>query len=122
MPPAGRRARSAAGRYLPPLVACATLGLAPFVPEPHILGKLRWLLGGVADMRPVDAFDLVFHAAPWLWLMAVMVDHLLGVARGAGRRAEPSRRRVAALAAGIAIAGAALCVAWARLGPGGAAR
>lgn len=23
-----------------------TLGLAPFVPEPHIFGKVKWILGG----------------------------------------------------------------------------
>ena len=122
MPPAGPGARAGAARYGPPLVACATLGLAPFFPEPHVIGKLRWLLGGAAGMRGVDAFDLVFHAAPWLWLVAIAGDHLIGLARGAGWSARPSHRRVAVIAAGLAIAGAALCVAWARLGPGGPAR
>lgn len=28
------------------IMACLTLGLAPFVPEPHIWGKVRWILGG----------------------------------------------------------------------------
>jgi hypothetical protein len=25
-------------------MACVTLGLAPFFPEPHIWGKLKWIL------------------------------------------------------------------------------
>ena len=27
---------------LSPLLASFTLGLAPFLPEPHVIGKLRW--------------------------------------------------------------------------------
>jgi rhodanese-related sulfurtransferase len=51
-----------------PLVASLTLGLAPFSPEPHLFGKLRWLAGGASGMGPMDAFDLLMHGAPWLWL------------------------------------------------------
>jgi hypothetical protein len=43
---------------------CATLGLAPFVPEPHIWEKLRLLVAGNL-VRPIDIFDMVFHGAPW---------------------------------------------------------
>ena len=53
----------------PALIASLTLGLAPFVPEPHIVGKVRWVLGGAKGMGVVDWFDLVLHGAPWLWLM-----------------------------------------------------
>lgn len=50
------------------LLACATLGLAPFVPEPHIWEKLKMLVAG--DLaKPIDIFDLVLHAAPWLLLL-----------------------------------------------------
>jgi hypothetical protein len=50
------------------LVACATLGLAPFSPEPHVVEKLRMLAAG--DLRdPVDWFDLVLHASPWILLV-----------------------------------------------------
>ena len=45
----------------------ATLGLAPFVPEPHIAEKIRWLLQGELR-RPIDIFDLLFHGIPWLLL------------------------------------------------------
>ena len=46
---------------------CLTLGLAPFVPAPHLLEKLGMLWAGVLT-DPVDVFDLVLHGAPWLLL------------------------------------------------------
>ncbi len=70
-PPQGRSGHGAAAverRWLVPLLASLTLGLAPFVPEPHLVGKLRWIVGGGAGMTAVDVFDLVIHGAPWLWL------------------------------------------------------
>ncbi|MBP9152651.1 MAG: hypothetical protein KBF73_10240, partial [Flavobacteriales bacterium] len=45
-----------------------TLGLAPFVPEPHIVGKIRWVAGGAIGMTSMDWFDLVFHGFPWVFL------------------------------------------------------
>ena len=51
-----------------PLFATLTLGLAPFVPEPHFFGKVRWVLGGAVGMQPMDWFDLIFHGFPWVWL------------------------------------------------------
>lgn len=61
---------------LPVIILCLTLGLAPFFPEPHIFGKVRWLLGGGEGMQPMDYFDLLFHGFPWLLLIR------LGVLRG----------------------------------------
>ena len=55
------------------ILACLTLGLAPYVPEPHIVGKLRWLMGGAAGMQPMDWFDLVLHGFPWLLLLRLVV-------------------------------------------------
>ena len=49
-------------------VAALTLGLAPFAPEPHIVGKLRWILGGGEGMSATDYGDLLMHGAPWVWL------------------------------------------------------
>lgn len=50
------------------LVAMAlTLGLAPFVPEPHIWEKLKMLAAGDLS-RAVDWFDLLLHATPWVLL------------------------------------------------------
>jgi len=51
------------------ILAALTLGLAPFTPEPHIVEKLKMLFGGTL-VRPIDVFDLLMHAAPWLLLMA----------------------------------------------------
>jgi uncharacterized protein (TIGR01777 family) len=55
-----------------PLLGAASLGLAPFSPEPHVLGKLKWVLGGAHGMHAVDWLDLGMHASPWLWLFAVL--------------------------------------------------
>lgn len=51
------------------VIGCLTLGLAPFFPEPHIWEKLKMLAGGTLQ-KPVDIFDLCFHALPWLLLLA----------------------------------------------------
>ena len=51
------------------VIAALTLGLAPFVPEPHIVEKLRMLAAG-GLRRPLDIFDLLLHAAPWAVLLA----------------------------------------------------
>lgn len=52
---------------------CLTLGLAPFFPEPHILGKLRWVAGGAKGMQFMDWFDLVLHGLPWALLIRLAV-------------------------------------------------
>ncbi len=44
---------------------CLTLGLAPFVPMPHVVEKLGMLLQGTLQ-RPIDVFDLFLHGSPWL--------------------------------------------------------
>lgn len=54
------------------IAAALTLGLAPFVPEPHIVEKLRMLIQGTLT-RPLDIFDLLMHAAPWLVVIAKAV-------------------------------------------------
>ncbi len=53
----------------PLVLIAATLGLAPFVPEPHVWEKLGMLANG-ALTRPIDLFDLAFHGLPWLMLVA----------------------------------------------------
>lgn len=49
------------------ILACLTLGLAPFTPEPHVWEKLKMLAGGTLT-QPIDIFDLALHALPWLLL------------------------------------------------------
>lgn len=53
------------------LMLSLTLGLAPFFPEPHIFGKLRWIAGGANGMQVMDWFDALFHGFPWLLLIRV---------------------------------------------------
>ena len=45
---------------------CLVLGLAPFFPEPHLLGKIRWVAGGAVGMGLMDWGDLLWHGAPWV--------------------------------------------------------
>jgi hypothetical protein len=54
------------------LIIALTLGLAPFVPEPHVWEKLKLLAAGEL-VRPIDIFDLLLHGAPWLLLLAKSV-------------------------------------------------
>jgi len=54
------------------VVVALTLGLAPFVPEPHVWEKLKMLAAGMLT-RPIDIFDLLYHAAPWLLLTLKLV-------------------------------------------------
>lgn len=51
------------------VILCLTLGLAPFFPEPHIWGKLKWVAGGAVGMQMIDWFDLLFHGFPWILLL-----------------------------------------------------
>lgn len=62
-----------------PVVACLTLGLAPMTPEPHVVGKLRWVAGGAVGMGLMDWFDLVMHGAPWIWLVIALVQTVRGL-------------------------------------------
>ena len=50
------------------VILCLTLGLAPFVPEPHVWEKLKMLAAGNLK-KPVDIFDLLMHGLPFLLLI-----------------------------------------------------
>lgn len=52
-------------KILIPLVLI--LGFAPFFPQPHIVEKLRMLANGTLK-RPLDIFDLCWHAWPFVLL------------------------------------------------------
>jgi hypothetical protein len=56
------------------LVLAFTLGLAPFVPEPHVWEKLKMLASGEL-VRPIDIFDLLLHGTPWLLLGLKLTRH-----------------------------------------------
>jgi hypothetical protein len=47
------------------IIACLTLGLAPFMPEPHIWEKLKMLAAGTL-VKPIDIFDFLMHATPFI--------------------------------------------------------
>ena len=59
------------------VIAALTLGLAPFFPEPHIWEKLKMLRVGTLK-KPIDWFDLVLHAAPFVALAAKLVRVAMG--------------------------------------------
>lgn len=50
------------------LIAALTLGLAPYLPEPHIWKQIVNISRG-AFAEPVDWFDLALHGAPWMWFV-----------------------------------------------------
>jgi len=54
------------------ILLCLTLGLAPFFPEPHIVGKIKWIAGGAVGMKLIDWFDTVLHGFPFLLLIRVL--------------------------------------------------
>lgn len=58
------------------ILACLLLGLAPFYPEPHLFGKLRWLAGGAKGMGMMDWFDLVWHGWPWVLLLRLVIKSI----------------------------------------------
>ena len=50
------------------------LGLAPFVPEPHVWEKLKMLFDGSLS-KPIDIFDLFMHGTPWVLLGLKTIRH-----------------------------------------------
>lgn len=55
------------------ILLCLTLGLAPFFPEPHIVGKIKWLAGGANGMTTMDYFDVLLHGFPFLLLIRLII-------------------------------------------------
>ena len=54
------------------ILACLTLGLAPFFPEPHLWGKINWILGGAHSMQLLDWFDTIMHGLPFILLIRII--------------------------------------------------
>lgn len=59
------------------LLLSLTLGLAPFMPEPHLFGKIRWIFGGAVGMQPADWFDFLMHATPWILLIRIGIIKMM---------------------------------------------
>ena len=55
------------------IILVLTLGLAPYSPEPHLFGKIRWVKDGAVGMQPMDWFDLVLHGFPFVLLLVYLV-------------------------------------------------
>jgi hypothetical protein len=53
-------------------LAAILLGLAPFVPEPHLWQKLKMLVAGTLQ-RPIDIFDLLMHGLPVVLLVIKLI-------------------------------------------------
>ncbi|MEK9750595.1 MAG: hypothetical protein VW236_03470 [Flavobacteriaceae bacterium] len=58
------------------LLFCVVPGLLPFSAQPHIVGKVRWVMGGAVGMQPMDYFDLVLHGSPFVYLAFVLIKML----------------------------------------------
>lgn len=54
------------------VIVSLTLGLAPFMPEPHVVEKLRMLVQGSLS-KPIDILDLLMHGGPWLLLILRLI-------------------------------------------------
>lgn len=66
------------------------LGLAPFYPEPHIAEKLKMLLTGTLN-KPIDVFDLFWHAWPFALLaLRLALDLKARMARRTGMNGKGS--------------------------------
>lgn len=61
------------------ILLCLALGLAPFFPEPHIWGKIRWIAGGANGMAFMDWFDVVLHGFPFILLLRLIVLKVIGL-------------------------------------------
>ncbi|MFX0557290.1 hypothetical protein ACOCEA_10870 [Maribacter sp. CXY002] len=59
------------------ILLCLTLGLAPFFPEPHLWGKLKWIAGGANGMQFMDWFDVLLHGSPFIILLRKITLTLL---------------------------------------------
>jgi hypothetical protein len=79
---AGEMSSRSMNRFLNPLldrfplgifvVLALTLGLAPFLPEPHVWEKLKMLAAGTL-VRPIDIVDLLWHGIAWVLLALKLV-------------------------------------------------
>ena len=58
-----------------PIILCLTLGLAPFVPEPHLFGKIKWIAGGANGMKAMDWFDVALHGFPFILLIYMILKN-----------------------------------------------
>lgn len=58
--------------YVMLIVWAVFMAMAPFVPEPHLIEKLRMLSEGTL-VKPIDIFDLFWHLLPDILLVLKLV-------------------------------------------------
>ena len=63
------------------ILLCLTLGLAPFLPEPHVYGKINWILGGAEGMKLIDWLDILFHGFPFVLLLRLIIIKWLAASK-----------------------------------------
>jgi hypothetical protein len=68
-------------KYTLAILASLSLGLAPFFPEPHLFGKVRWIIGGADGMQVMDWFDFAMHGAPFAFLVWLIISDLISLFR-----------------------------------------
>jgi hypothetical protein len=68
-------------QYTIAILASLSLGLAPFFPEPHLFGKVRWIIGGADGMKAMDWFDFAMHGAPFGFLAWLIISDLISLFR-----------------------------------------
>lgn len=59
------------------ILLCLTLGLAPYYPEPHIIGKLNWIKGGANNMQLKDWWDVLLHGFPFVLLIRILIINIV---------------------------------------------
>jgi hypothetical protein len=64
------------------IMIALTLGLAPFFPEPHVWGKLKWIIGGANGMQTKDWLDFLMHGTPWILLILSLILKLKSIKKG----------------------------------------
>lgn len=59
------------------IIACLALGLMPFQPEPHLFGKIKWIMGGAKGMELLDWWDTIMHGVPMIAFVVLLVRKLI---------------------------------------------
>ncbi len=59
------------------ILLCLVLGMAPFFPEPHLFGKIKWISGGAVGMGGKDWFDVLLHGFPFVLLIRLVILKLI---------------------------------------------
>jgi len=66
------------------------LGLLPFFPEPHLIGKIRWIAGGAHGMGLMDWFDFFWHG--WPWILVFRLAYLQFIAKKIPAETSPAKK------------------------------